>query len=55
MGVMDFLKGLFSSSQEDQSLNNLNEPGSSEPTSGEPPVEEGNDNPGESDDSSFQE
>ena len=55
MGVMDFLKGLFSSSNEDQSLNNPNEPDSSEPTPEEPQAEEGNDNSSGSDDSSFQE
>lgn len=52
---MDFLKSLFSSGNEDQSVNNINEPESSEPTPGEPPVEAENDNPGESDDSSLQE
>lgn len=52
---MDFLKGLFSSSQEDQSSNNFNEPGSSEPNQEEPKVEEGGENSGGSDDSSIQE
>jgi hypothetical protein len=55
MGVMDFLKGLFSSKQEDQSVNNISEPGSSEPMQDEPKTEEGMDNQGEADDSGLQE
>jgi hypothetical protein len=55
MGVMDFLKGLFSSNQEDQNVNNISETGSSEPTPEEPKMEEGSDNMGGSDDSNSQE
>jgi len=66
MGVMDFLKGLFSSSNEDQSVSNINitESGSSEPTQdvpqapempAEPQASESNDNTGGADDSGFQE
>jgi hypothetical protein len=55
MGVMDFLKGLFSSKQEDQSSNNVSDQGSSEPTLEEPKAEEGIDNQSEADDSGIQE
>jgi hypothetical protein len=55
MGVMDFLKGLFSSKPEDQSANNMSEPGSAEPMQEEPKAEEGIDNQGGTDDSNTQE
>ncbi len=55
MGVMDFLKGLFSSKPEDQSVNNISEPGSPEPTPQEPQAPENSENTGGADDLSSQE
>jgi hypothetical protein len=55
MGVMDFLKGLFSSKQEDQSLNNISEPGSGEPTQDAPQSESSSEDMNGADDSSIQE
>lgn len=63
---MDYLKGLFSSKPEDQSVSNINitEPGSPEPTQDvpqapempqEPQAPESSENTGGADDSGFQE
>lgn len=66
MGVIDFLKDLFSSKPEDQSVSNINiiEAGSQEPTQDvsqapempqEPQTPESSENTNEADDSSVQE
>lgn len=66
MSVMDFLKGLFSSKPEDQSVSNINitEAGSPEPTRDvsqapempqEPQTPESSENTSEADDSNIQE
>jgi hypothetical protein len=55
MGMMDFLKGLFSSSNEDQGVNNISESGSTEPTPAEPQTTESTENTGGADNSSSQE
>ena len=52
---MDFLKGLFSSKPEDQSVNNISEPSSPEPTPVEPQAPESSENTGGADNSDFQE
>ena len=52
---MDFLKGLFSSKPEDQNINNISEPGSSEPTQDVPQSKSGNEDVSGADDSNIQE
>lgn len=52
---MDFLKGLFSSKKEDQSLNDITSSSSPEPTPEEPQASENGENTGRMNDSNFQE